>query len=63
MSAAARVARLEARRPGIAFVVAFEDAEGRLWKWDEEPPVAVDPAALPAGTMLVVFSTRPDGPQ
>lgn len=64
MSAASRVARLEARRrPGVAFLVVHEDAEGRLWQWDEDPPVAVDAAAMSAGTMLVVFSTRPDGPQ
>jgi hypothetical protein len=45
------------------FLVVAEDADGRWWEWDEDPPTKIDPAAVDPKTRVIIISERPDGPQ
>ena len=68
MSLQRRLEKLEGRLPADPnapprFLVVNEDADGRLWEWDEDPPTEIDPAAVDPKTRVIIISERPDGRQ
>jgi hypothetical protein len=68
MSLQRRLDKLRGRLPADPnapprFLVVAEDAEGRWWEWDGEPPTEIDPATIHPQTLVVIIGQRPDGPQ